>query len=771
MKKILAVIILIIILVAIDWFKPAYCQSLYRAGYNEDDEKSLEKYHKLQSQNTEEDNTYKSPEIYSEPPKILTPGGEPIVQSENSPPAEKKDVKPGLQPFGYELFKAPSELTPPPEVADISDYILGPGDNIIIRLWGKVEKEYNLTVDREGKIFIPKLGETTVWGLSPDAFESRIKKKFSEIYTDFEVSVSLGKIRSIRIYMTGEINRPGAYTVSSLTTLFNALYLAGGPNERSSLRNIKLIRNDKTVASVDLYQFLLKGDNSGDIRLSSGDAIFVPISGPRFSISGQVKRPGIYEIIGGEKVSQALELAGGPTAVAYLDRLMLVRISQDDEREVIDVNLNPANGPIDDIELTDGDALTLFSIYDMKRNVVSIAGMVKHPGQFERTDSTTLKSILKQAELLPENVYYERANLFRRYADLRAEVIPINLKDVLDGRLDIELKDYDSLHIYSIDEVKRKKYVYIDGEVKRAGQFPLYDNMKVSDLIFLAGGLNKHAYNLNAELAHTDSTGKVHLVSVDLSNPKSGQMLLQEDDLLFVRKKPDWFLHRMITIEGEVKFPGRYTLKERNETLFDLIERTGGFTESAFPKGIIFRRTSIADDLKRQNLDEIIANSQPLKEDSLGNIRKVEMISYNAENMNRIIIDMDKILTTRGAEGNVILQSGDYIFIPEIPSGISVMGAVGANGTIKYISSKKVKYYIERAGNFTSQADKKGTRLIKADGQAFSGGGILGKTVDIGDAIVVPNYIKKDRDWLGTISTGVTIIGGLLTSAFIIARL
>ncbi len=771
MKKILAVIILIIILVAIDWFKPAYCQSLYRAGYNEDDEKLLEKYHKLQSQSTEEDITYKSPEIYLEPPKVLTPGGEPIVQSENSPLAEKKDAKPGLQPFGYDLFKAPSELTPPPEVADISDYILGPGDNIIIRLWGKVEKEYDLTVDREGKIFIPKLGETTVWGLSLDAFESKIRKRLSQFYTDFEISVSLGKIRSIRIYMTGEINKPGAYTVSSLTTLFNALYLAGGPNERSSLRNIKLIRNNKTVASVDLYQFLLKGDNSGDVRLSSGDAIFVPISGPRFSISGQVKRPGIYEIIGGEKVSQALELAGGPTAVAYLDRLMLDRISQDDEREVIDINLNPDNGPIDDIELIDGDALTLFSIYDMTRNVVSVAGMVKHPGQFERTDSTTLKSILMQAELLPENVYYERANLFRRYADLRAEVIPINLNDVLDGRLDIELKDYDSLHVYGIDEVKRKKYVYIEGEVKKAGQFPLYDNMKVSDLIFLAGGLNKLAYNLNAELVHTDSTGKVHLASVDLTNSKSGQVFLQEDDLLFVRKKPDWFLHRMVTIEGEVKFPGRYTLKERNETLFDLIERTGGFTESAFPKGIIFRRTSIADALKRQNLDEIIANSQPLKEDSLGNVRKIEMISYSAENMNRIIIDMDKILSTKGAKGDVVLQNGDYIFIPEIPSGISVMGAVGANGTIKYISGKKVKYYIERAGNFTSQADKKGTRLIKADGRAFSKGGILGKTVDIGDAIVVPTYIKKDRDWLGTISTGVTIIGGLLTSAFIIARL
>jgi len=768
MKKILALFILIIILVAIDWFKPAYCQTSFPAG-DKDDEEILERYRQLQAHQSENNKTYQSPDIYSEPPEVQMPDEELTEEHTNQPTDE--DTESVLKPFGYDLFKAPSELNPPPEVADLSDYILGPGDNIIIHLWGKVEKEYDLIIDREGKIFIPRLGAITVWGLTPDAFETKISKKFTEIYSDFKVSVSLGKIRSIRIYMTGEINKPGAYTVSSLTTLFNALYLAGGPNDRSSLRNIKLIRNNKIAAEVDLYQFLLKGDNSGDVRLSSGDAIFIPISGPRFSITGEVKRPGIYEICGNETISQALELAGGPTAVAYLDRLMLDRISRNDEREVIDINLNPDNGPIDDIKLIDGDYITLFSIYDMKRNVVSIAGMVKHPGQFERTDSTTLGTLINQGELLPENVYYERANLFRRYADLSAEVIPVNLRDIINGKTDIELKDYDSLHVYSIDDVERKKYVYIEGEVRKAGRFPLYDNMTVSDLIFLAGGLNKHAYHLNSELVHTDSTGKVHLISIDLSNPKSGQVPLKEDDLLFVRKRPDWFLHRMVTIEGEVKFPGQYTLRSRDETLLDIIKRTGGFTESAFPEGIIFRRNSIADALERQNLDEIIANSQPLKEDSLGNIRKMETISYKAENMNRIIIDMEKILTTKGDQGDIVLQSGDYIFIPEIPSGISVMGAVGANGTIKYIPKKNVKYYVERAGNFTSQADKKGTRLIKADGQAFSGGGILKKRVDIGDAIVVPTHIKKDRDWMGAVSTGVTIIGGLLTSAFIISKL
>ncbi|UCD95327.1 MAG: SLBB domain-containing protein [Candidatus Zixiibacteriota bacterium] len=761
MKRFITWSLLVFILVALNWFRAAYCQALV-------DEELLQKYQEAKNTAIHAPRTYSTPEIFVDTLPMLGPDGASI----NSDMAGTGELThQSLKPFGYDLFRMPSELSPPSEVADAADYILGPGDNIIIYLWGKVEKEYNLTVDRQGKIFIPKVGEVIVWGLKLSEFEERITKKLSQAYSDFRVSVSLGKIRSIRVYLTGEVSKPGAYTISSLTTLFNALYLAGGPNMRGSMRDIKLIRNNRVEATVDLYQFLLKGDSKSDVRLSSGDAIFVPIAGPRATVSGEVKRPAIYELQGGETVSRLLELAGGTRAEAYLDRIMLDRISPEDEREVVDLNMNPKNGAVNDIELIGGDILTVFSIYELKRNIVSIGGMVKHPGQFERSDSTSLRSLIMQGELLPENVYFERANLFRKYPDRRVDIIPINLESVMSGQEDMPLQDLDSLHVYSIDDVKRREFVYVEGEVKRPGKYQLYDNMTLSDLVFLAGNFRKNAYRLNVELARTDSLGQVALKNIDMTDSAQCRLRLEDDDRIFVREIPDWFLHRTVTVEGEVAFPGQYALLSRSETLYGLIKRAGGFTENAFPKGTIFTRRTISRNLEMQNLPEIIANSQPLKEDSSGTIKKVELIRFNPENVNRVIIDMEKIIDSEGLDGNLGLQNNDYVFVPEIPTGISVMGAVGANGTIKYLNEKNVKYYIERAGNFTNQADKKGTRLIKADGRVFARGGTLGKKVELGDAIVVPTEIKKDRDWLKTLSTTVSIIGGLATTVFIIDRL
>jgi protein involved in polysaccharide export with SLBB domain len=775
MRLLIILSIIVILLLAVSWFKPAYCNTL-------DSEQLLKEYlkrGKSTTSSTKSENSYTSPDIYGKdiknqgiiPDSLAADSLE--MPDKTMPPAYGRNVQSdSLMPFGYSLFEASSELSSTPDVADLADYILGPGDNIIIYLWGKVEKEFNLTVDRQGKVFIPKIGEIVVWGMTLSDFESKVNQQLSAIYSDFKSSVSLGKIRSIRIYLTGEVVKPGAYTVSSLTTLFNALYLAGGPNLRGSMRNIKLIRNNKTETSVDLYQFLLKGDSKSDVRLSSGDAIFIPVSGPRVSIRGEIKRPAIYEILGGEKISQLMELAGGTTAAAYLDHILLDRISPKDERVIIELNLNRNNGErIDDIELADGDNIKICSLYDMKRNLIAVAGMVKHPGEYERTDSTTLKDLIFKGELLPENVYMERANLFRRFPDNRVQVLPINLQDVLDGRYNMALQDMDSLHIYAIDEVKRKMYVYIDGEVNRPGQYPLYDNMTLGDLVFLAGDLKKNAYQMGVEMARTDSAGQVHLEYVDLSESRMKNYILQEDDRVFIRQMPDWFLHKKVSIEGEVKFPGAFALYSRNETIYDLIKRAGGFTDRAFPKGVIFQRQTVGESLIRRNVPEIIANSQPLEQDSTGQIRKMEVVNFKLERMNRIIIDMDKIIASDGKEGNITLQNGDYIFVPEIPSGISVMGAVGANGTIKFDDNQNVKYYIRRAGNFTNQADKNGTKLIKADGQAYSGGGTLGKKVEIGDAIVVPTEIRKEHDMLKTVSTAISILGGVMTSVFIITKL
>lgn len=746
----------------------------YLDKQDEAEQKRLLEEMKIRRQMESPTADYTSPEMYDDtlayPPISLDSLSDSLLVDE-----EILDTIPDttLKPFGFDLFETLYEDGAiPTDVADINDYILGPGDNLLIYLWGKVEKEYDLTIDRQGNVFIPKVGETAAWGMTLEEFESKVKNKLSKVYTDFHISVSLGKIRSIRVYLTGEVKKPGAYTASSVTTLFNALYLAEGPNERGSLRRVKLIKNGKISKEVDLYKFLLEGDSQGDVRLSSGDAVFVPVSGPRVAISGEIKRPAIYELRGDEKIGDLLEMAGGPTAIAFMDRIKLDRLSPDNERIIIDINMNPDNSDgIDNLVLHDGDILTLYPRYEEILKVVSVAGMVKHPQQFERNDSTMLLDLVKQCELIPTDVYYERANLFRRYPNRTKEIIPINLHDLMDGKINIPLQDRDSLHIYSINAVKWRRYVYIDGEVKYPSKYPYYENMSIIDLIFLAGDLEKNAYHRNVELARTDYQGKVTTQLIDINDPKAEEIKLQEDDHVYVRKVPNWFVHHMATIEGEVKYPGEYALLSRQETLYGLLRRAGGFTERAFPTGIIFQRTSIGEGLIRQKLPEIIANSQPMGEDSLGNIRKLEFIKFNPENVNRIIIDISKLMSSAGIEDDITLQNGDYIYVPEIPSGISVMGAVGAEGTIKFDEGRKVRYYITRAGNLSRQADKGAMKLIKADGKVFAGRGTLSKRVDLGDAIVVPTAIKKDRDWLNIISQVATIAGGLMTTIFIIDKL
>lgn len=313
--------------------------------------------------------------------------------------------------------------------------------------------------------------------------------------------------------------------------------------------------------------------------------------------------------------------------------------------------------------------------------------------------------------------------------------------------------------------------MYIEGEVTSPGQYPLYDNMTVKDLIFLAGSYTRAASLLQAELARVDQNGKVSLRYVSLNQQALSTVELQEDDRIFIRRIPEWQLHRSVTIEGEVQFPGQYILADRAETLYQLLQRTGGFTENAFPVGTILERSTIARSLDRLGIPEQLRRSSRILEDSLGNLSYENHFDYEPQSVSRIIIDMKTILRSNGRIGDVVLEPGDKIFVPSVPTGISVIGAVGSNGTIKFQPGKKTRYYIERAGDFTPQADKKGTRLIRASGEVIAGGSSLGKEVAIGDVIVVPTKIEKDRNFWKTFSTVVTATTGALTTALLINKL
>lgn len=793
-KRLIFLLLLVIVLVSLNWFRVVLAGPLDQLS-EEEKARLVDKYRRTQS-NTPKTNVYQTPELYEDvdgDPRDDHRTTDSMKAAEND--GESKSAlsqhrhlsqtglstdRPALiefselTPFGMELFSGPQDANPPADVSASDDYQLGPGDHLVVYVWGRAEKEYQLTVDREGKVFIPTAGELLAWGLTLNQFEQKAQRLLSTVYSDFELNVSLGKIRSMRIYVTGEVKNPGAYTVSSLTSLFNAIYIAGGPNERGSMRDIQLVRAGEPVANVDLYRLLLAGDNSTDLRLRTGDVVFVPVAGPRVAIRGEIKRPAIYELSGSQSARDLLGLAGRPTAQAYLDRVMLERISGNGEWEVRDLDLSSTDSTdTASIVLKDGDRLTIFSIFQAKKNMVAVFGHVKHPGYFERNERTRVSDIVKRAQLQPYDVYYPRADLFRRYADRRVEVLPVDLDAIIKGdtTADVALTDHDSLHIYSLMDVDRERFVYIEGEIKRPGAYPLYDNMTVADLIFLSGSFRRGANPERAEIARVDSTGEISLVYLNLTNPLDLKMTLHEDDQLYVRQIPQWEIRRMVNLAGEVRYPGRYTLADRSETLWELVQRAGGFTEMAFPKGIVLQRQSISNNLAQLNVTELIDRTTPVVEDSLGNKTQDEAFVYDTELLNRIIIDVDKIVETNGRQGDVVLEPGDRIFVPSQPSGVSLMGAVAANGTIKYLPGKRIDYYIKRAGNYTRQADKDGTRLIRTWGEVLSDGSARGAKVEMGDVIVVPTKIERDRNWIRTASTALSAVTAALTSVYIVSKL
>jgi polysaccharide biosynthesis/export protein len=810
---------IVIVIVSLSWFRSAKAQSM--SGISEEEKARItEMYRKkmVESRSTGESNTYRTPPIYDSSGAALRPARRPITDRKalnkaktwadsqeiirqntnysagaslgdssfqklvndslallDSLSAEKNRMPEfeELTPFGRELFEHSDNYDQPSDITTSDDYILGPGDNLLISLWGNVEREYNLTIDRQGVIFIPKVGEISALGLSIEDFTEKTRRVLSKSYSGFEMTVALGKIRSLRIYLTGEVVRPGSYTVSSLTSVLNALYVAGGPNNRGSLRNIKLMRRGEEKTTVDLYDLLLRGDNSTDVRLESGDVVFVPVVGSQVAIRGEIKRAAIYELKGNETVSDLLTLAGHATSSAYLERIMLERVGDKRAWEVRDINLSPNADSAENVPLLDGDRVTVYSIFDVKQNMVAVGGLVKHPGYYERNENTRISDLIGRAQLQDYNVYLERADLFRTFTDGRTEVIPVCVSSMLAGKPESDplLQDRDSLHVYSTEEIKRQKYVYIEGEVERSGQYPLYDSMTTVDLIFLAGSFRRGADRRQIEVARMDSVGSVTIQYLRLDSDSIQHLHLLDNDRVFVRKIPDFEENRLVRLEGEVTYPGVYTLMSKDEGLYHMLTRAGGFTANAFPRGIVLERKSIANNLNRLQVPRIIQRSQPIVEDSLGRRSREEVFELDDAAVSRIIIDIDKIFASEGKVGDVILEPGDIVRIPPTPSGISVLGAVGSNGTIKFIDDQNVKYYVQRAGNFTRQSDKKEIRLMRAGGEVLSGRGVLGKRVELGDIIVVPTKIEKNSNWLKAMTTALGAATGVLSSVYIISKL
>jgi len=725
------------------------------------------------------------------------------VPPEKSTELDTSKKKDETKRFGMELFAHPPEsFVSSTEVPVPGDYVLGPGDHIIVNLWGHADQSYELVIDREGKVFIPRAGELVLWGLSLDEAEERIRGLLENIYSDFKLNLILGKIRSITVYVSGEVKRPGAYTVSSLYTLFNTLYLSGGPTDRGSMRDIRLIRGGKVVRRVDLYRMLIEG-KSDDERLESNDIIFVPVVGPLVKITGEVKRPGIYELKGGERVLDAIKLAGGIRSSAYLGNIELYRYDRNKRRILITLDLSNPNLDASNIELVDGDELRIGKVHFLTENVVYLSGAVKYPGEYQYRRGMKVSELVRKDILMP-HAYLRRAFLIRTFEDNSKKVYPLNLEKILNIKnseihysweskidfvdscivdttvlvKDVELRPWDRIEIFSFDRMRDRYSVRIDGEIRKPGRYDYALDMTLSDLVYLAGGVKRSAYMLNAEIARIDSDttriSKVMKVNLKraLERPHTkDDPVLKPQDAVYIREIPNYRDHEVVWVGGEVVFPGSYVLDKKGVTLKDIIKRAGGFTDRAFLKGAIFIRQSVAQDLENRDILDVVTSLQQIYSDSLGVVKKEIMpIDINPSKMNRIVIDLPSIMSDEDSQEDIVLRDGDRIFIPRYPSGVSVIGAVASSGTIKFMKGKNAKYYIERAGGFTKRSARNEVRIIKANGSVVKKNAIRTE-IELGDVIVVPSKIEKERDWLKIFQTTMSILSSALTAVYIVTKL
>jgi polysaccharide biosynthesis/export protein len=700
------------------------------------------------------------------------------------------------KPFGYDLFEGvPSTFAPVKDIQVPIDYVVGPGDTFNIQLYGNETASYSLTVGRDGQIKFPKLGPISVGGMGFDAAREALEHRVSQQLIGTQLSVTMGDLRSIRVFVLGEAEKPGSYTVSGLSTMTNALFVSGGVKTIGSLRNIELKRNGHLVSVLDLYDLLLHGDTSGDHQLMPGDVIFIPPIGPTATVYGAVRRPAIYELKKENKAGQLVEIAGGLSPDADAGIAQLERIETSQLREMRNINLNTSAGR--NTEISNGDKLRVPVIRPTLENSVELSGYVFRPGAFQYRAGLRLTDVLGSFDELRPNADRHYV-LIRRVIppDQRIEVISADLERALKARgsaADPELQPRDRIIVFDlssnrsrtvapiIDDLKLQasasspsQMVVINGEVRAPGLYPLEPSMHVSDLIRAGGSLEDSAYTGEAELSRYEVVeGKQRetaLLEVNLAairhNEPGADLELRPYDILVIKKTSQWETPGSIVLNGELRHPGRYPI-HYGETLSSVLRRAGGFTDIAFDEGAVFTR----EELKQREKDQLEILSDRLQSDLAA--LSLEAVSTsavtggagggagagqalaigqqliqqlrNTKPVGRLVVDVDKVINGRpGGAGDVLLRNGDVLLIPKKMQEVTVLGEVQGPTSHIYRVGRSRDDYIAASGGTTQKADRKRIYIVRANGDvvtsARSGWFRRSHAVEIrpGDTIVVP---------------------------------
>lgn len=681
------------------------------------------------------------------------------------------------QIFGHDVFTN-RNLTFEPSInlATPVDYRLGPGDEVIIDVWGASENTIRQSISPEGTIQVSGLGPVQLSGMTVKDANAYLQREFSKIYSGIsgseptsQIKLTLGDIRTIQINIMGEVAVPGTYTLSSFSSVFHALYRAGGVNKIGSLRSIKVVRNGKTIADLDVYDYLMKGKVKDDIRLQEGDVIIVNPYESLVRIAGKVKRPMFYEMKPTETVATILNYAGGFTGDAYKKAVRIIRKSG---REHQVYNVDEMDYSV--FRLDDGDSISVDAVLKRFENRVEIRGAVYRSGLYELSGTVnTVKQLIKKAEGLRGDAFLNRALLDRENEDLSHEVIAVDLGGLLKGTVaDIPLQKNDILYIPSIHDLKEEETISIHGEVANPGTFLFSKNMTIEDLLVQSGGLLEAAATTKVDITRRIKDPKSTSFSSVLGKTYSfdikdglvvggeGDFHLEPFDEVYVRKSPAYRKQQNVVVAGEVLFGGNYALVKKNERLSDLISKAGGITPDAYVKGARLIRKMTEEEQRRQ-ADAVRMARMGEGKDSIS----VEKL--NISDTYTVGINLEKAISNPGSDFDLVLREGDVLFIPEYINTVKISGAVMSPNTVLYKRGESLRYYINQAGGYGNLAKKKKAYVVYMNGTVSRLKSRDKKAIEPGCEIIVPSKEEKKRmstaEILGMGSTTASIAAMIAT--------
>ena len=687
--------------------------------------------------------------------------------------------------FGRDIFNNPRlNFEPNMNIATPQNYRLGPGDAVYVDIYGASQKNIESTITPDGTIVIEGYGPIELSGLTVNQANSKLKATLGARYKSSKVKLTVGQTKTISVNVMGEVMTPGTYTLSAFATVFHALYMAGGTNSIGTLRNIKVFRNNRQVTTVDIYDYILNGKMTGNIRLAEGDVIVVGPYDCLVSISGKVKRPMYYEMKQTESLASLMKYSGGFTGDAYKKSVRVVRKSGTQYSV-----FNVGEFDMSSFRMSDEDSVSVDSILPRYSNMVEVRGAVFRPGMYQMGGEVeTVRTLIQQAEGVTEDAFTAHAVMHRLKPDRTLEVIQVDVDGIMNGRVaDIPLKNEDVLYIPSKKELQEDRTLTIHGEVMYPGIYKYADNETLEDLVLQAGGLKETASLMKVDVARrivdqrltTSSDTIAHTFSFALKDgfviDGEPGFVLKPYDEIYVRKSPGFYKQQNVYVDGEVLFAGTYTLSKKNERVSEIIKKAGGLSNMAYPQGARLERR--LTNLERKRVAEIMKLQREQREDEIRSqaIKSGKSISdlkqlastdnYEIPDFYPVGIELDKAIANPGSDADIVLREGDRLTVPVYNGTVKINGEVMYPNTVAYKEGKGINYYIDLAGGFSGKAKKSRIYIIYMNGDVAKAG--HGVKVKPGCEIVVP---QKSMSKMST-AESISLISGTASIAAMIATI